>query len=88
MNYHVAKNGAQLGQMDEEKVVRLLQNGELSPSDLFWTEGMNDWLPLGSKFQNPVAAPAAPAMSNPYAPPISQEPNSPTWVNHLELADR
>ena len=73
MNYHIAKNGAQLGQMPEEEVMRRLQSGELSTNDLCWTDGMAEWQPLGVKFHVPVAASAPPAMAgiNPYAAPAS-----------------
>lgn len=87
MNYYVAKNGAQLGQMPEAEVIRRMQSGELSLTDLFWTDGMKDWLPLGSNFQKPVATPAALAAPNPYAPPSSEGLKAPAQVDRLELAD-
>jgi uncharacterized RDD family membrane protein YckC len=88
MNYYVAKNGVQLGQLPEEEIIRRTQSGELSPTDLFWTEGMKDWLPLGSNFQRPLAAPTPLAAPNPYAPPSSEGLKTPAEVDHLELADR
>jgi len=42
MNYHVAKNGAQLGQMSEEEITGRLATGELSAGDLCWTDGMTE----------------------------------------------
>ena len=73
MNYHVAKNGAQLGQMSEEEITGRLATGELSAGDLCWTDGMAEWQPLGSKFRSPVFAPppSAAASINPYAAPSS-----------------
>lgn len=75
MNYHVAQNGAQLGQLSEEDIVSRLASGQLSSNDLFWTEGMADWQPLGSKFDSRVTIPppsaAASASINPYAAPMS-----------------
>lgn len=90
MNYHVAKNGAQLGQMSEEEIVRRLQTGELASGDLCWTDGMGDWQPLGSKFQSPAvfAAPPPPASFNPYAAPASNVLKAPGSQYGLELADR
>lgn len=73
MNYHVAKNGAQLGQLSEQDIVNRLASGELSSDDLCWTDGMGDWQPLGSRFQSTAAipAPSAAASINPYAAPTS-----------------
>ncbi|MBE2286703.1 MAG: RDD family protein [Prosthecobacter sp.] len=69
MTYHVAKNGAQLGQLSEEDIQQRLQRGELSADDLCWAEGMTDWQPLGACIalaSSPVVVPSA---FNPYAPP-------------------
>ena len=89
MNYHVAKNGAQLGQMSEEAITGRLATGELSAGDLCWTDGMTEWQPLGSKFQSPVFAPPPSAASiNPYAAPASNVLRVPGAVAALELADR
>jgi uncharacterized RDD family membrane protein YckC len=75
MSYHVAQNGTQLGVLSEQDIVNRLASGQLSNEDLFWTDGMADWQPLGSKFRSPVTMPspsaAAPASINPYAAPSS-----------------
>jgi uncharacterized RDD family membrane protein YckC len=88
MNYHVAKNGAQLGQMPEEEIVRRLQTGELAPGDLCWTDGMAEWQPLGSKFKSPVFAPPPSVATsiNPYAAPASNVLRAPGAGAALELA--
>lgn len=89
MNYHVAKNGAQLGQMSEEAITGRLATGELSAGDLFWTDGMTEWQPLGSKFRSPVFSPPSAATSiNPYAVPASNVLRSPGAAEVFELADR
>jgi uncharacterized RDD family membrane protein YckC len=92
MNYHVAKNGAQLGQMSEEEIASRLASGELSNNDLCWTDGMGEWQPLGSKFRAPAAMPppaaAAPASINPYAAPASNVLRTPGAAEAFELADR
>ncbi len=90
MNYHVAKNGAQLGQIPEEEIVRRLQTGELASGDLCWTDGMAEWQPLGAKFSSPVFAPppSAAASINPYAAPASNVLRAPGAVAAQELADR
>ena len=73
MNYHVAKNGAQLGQMSEEEITGRIATGELSAGDLCWTDGMPEWQPLGSKFRVPLSVPVSSAATNinPYAAPAS-----------------
>jgi len=67
MNYHVAKNGTQLGLMTDGDIMDRMARGELSAGDLCWTDGMTEWQPLGSKFR----VPPPPAELNPYAAPAS-----------------
>lgn len=92
MNYHVARNGAQLGVLSEQDIVNRLASGQLSNNDLFWTDGMADWQPLGSKFRSPATIPApfpsTPASINPYAAPTSNVLSAPRAVGDLELARR
>lgn len=64
MNYHIARDGQQIGVFDENEVRRKMQLGDLRDSDLCWAEGMAEWQPL-----NTVVQPAALAAINPYAPP-------------------
>lgn len=78
MNYHISRNGQQLGPLPESEVRSLLQRGEISPTDLCWAEGMPDWKPVGQTL-TPLASesvtppaynPAVPAPAhNPYAAP-------------------
>lgn len=92
MSYHVAQNGTQLGVLSEQDIVNRLASGKLSNEDLFWTDGMADWQPLGSKFRAPSAfsppSAAAPASINPYAAPASNVLRAPGAGEALELADR
>lgn len=90
MNYHVAQNGAQLGQLPEEEITARLAAGQLSASDLCWTDGMAEWQPLGSKFRPPVSVPppSAAASINPYAAPASNVLRTPSAGEAFELADR
>jgi hypothetical protein len=46
--WYYAKNGQQLGPVDEAMVRGLLSSGQLSPSDLVWTDGMGSWVPLST----------------------------------------
>lgn len=48
MNYHVARNGQQLGTLSTTDISLKLSTGELSPQDLAWTEGMANWQPISS----------------------------------------
>ena len=69
MSYHVAQNGTQLGVLSEQDIVNRLASGQLSNEDLFWTDGMADWQPLGSKFRAPSAFPP-PSPAVPPEPPV------------------
>lgn len=69
MTYHVAKNGAQLGQLSEEEIQQRLQSGELAADDLCWAEGMTEWQPLSSRMSLATPAVTSAAAFNPYAPP-------------------
>lgn len=88
MNYHVAKNGAQLGQLSEQDIINRLASGELSSDDLCWTDGMGDWQPLGTKFRSPVSSPAPDASINPYAAPVSNVLRAPGPAPEIEQASR
>jgi len=43
--WHYSKDGAQHGPVDEEEIIRLIQNGELAPSTPVLKVGSNDWQP-------------------------------------------
>lgn len=44
---HVGRNGQSLGTFPEVQILAMLQAGQLLPTDIGWTEGMAQWLPLG-----------------------------------------
>jgi uncharacterized RDD family membrane protein YckC len=71
MNYHLARDGQQLGIYSDTEVSSKVQSGELQGSDLCWTEGMADWQPVSTIWNSlPAAAmQAVPGALNPYAPP-------------------
>lgn len=48
MKYHVARDGQQIGIFLEYEVREGLQRGELRGTDLYWREGMAEWVPLSS----------------------------------------
>lgn len=68
--YHIARDGQQLGVYSDQDIQSGLASGSLVSTDLLWTEGQSDWQPVSSKFaaawQPPTAQPAA---FNPYAAP-------------------
>ncbi|MDB6132555.1 MAG: rdd family [Verrucomicrobiales bacterium] len=46
MDVYVLKEGRRLGPFVPFKVRELMEDGEISPSDLGWVEGMDSWAPL------------------------------------------
>jgi hypothetical protein len=47
MQYLIARDGQQLGQFEEEEIRSGLFEGRYLPSDAAWTEGMEEWKPIG-----------------------------------------
>jgi hypothetical protein len=47
MQYLLARDGEQLGQFSEEEIRSGLFEGRYQPTDSAWTDGMEDWRPLG-----------------------------------------
>lgn len=88
MKYHLARGEEQLGTFNDLDVSAGLRDGRFRPSDLCWTEGMPEWLPLGTHLHelNPEASsPAAglPAMAAALREEIRQD-----QALRLELASR
>jgi len=54
--YHLARDGASLGQLEPAEILGRLAAGELRPSDLSWSEGEPAWTPLAAR---PWCAPFA-----------------------------
>lgn len=50
MKYRVARNSSELGVFTEEEVKAGLSSGNFLPTDLGWTEGMQEWKGLGVLF--------------------------------------
>lgn len=84
MEFHIGRNGQTLGPFSAEQVRRQLSEGKLSPRDLAWHEGADDWKPidtyselmLGAQEPAPVAdarppnlPPAGGASRNVWSPP-------------------
>jgi hypothetical protein len=73
MDYHLARNGQNLGVFSVEELQRRRATGELSGADLVWREGMATWVPLDSILQ-----PAAPSSVPPFVPPAIASTPVPT----------
>lgn len=80
--YHIARDGQQLGVYSEQDVHGGLESGQFQAGDLCWTEGMNGWEKVGERF---AALSAAAIPANPYAPPAVAELKAASGTTH-ELA--
>jgi hypothetical protein len=69
VNYHIARDGQQIGVYSREDVLARLARGEIRPTDLAWCEGMADWKAAGEVF-----GAAAPAQSV-AVPPVTLLPD-------------
>lgn len=70
MEVWIGRDGERHGPYKDVDVRQWLRNGQVSPHDLGWHEGMTDWQPLSSLFPEELrtAPPAfAPAPTTPYA---------------------
>ncbi len=90
MDQHIARNGQQIGIFSEAEVQAGLSTGRFQASDLYWSEGMTDWQPLGvatSTSGLSVSTSVPSAEFNPYAPPQSNIVSS-AMMPQLRLASR
>lgn len=55
MKYHLARGEEQLGTFNDLDVSSGLREGRFLPTDLCWTEGMKDWVPLGRHMEQLAA---------------------------------
>lgn len=76
MNHHIARNGQQVGVFTEAEVQSGFASGRFLADDLYWTEGMAEWLPLHTRFSTAPPTPAIASAAthtldpfNPYAAP-------------------
>jgi hypothetical protein len=68
MRFHVAREGAVMGEFEEQIFRNKVFSGEIRPNDLYWTAGFADWRPV-SEFR--VARKTEPILLDPdsAAPP-------------------
>ncbi|MDZ4286762.1 MAG: DUF4190 domain-containing protein [Prosthecobacter sp.] len=72
MQYHISKDGTQIGPFSEGEVRQKLAGGEIAGSDLAWHEGLPEWQALSSLLREPASgAPPIPS-SAPVPPPLFQ----------------
>ena len=71
MQVHIDRGGQRFGPYTIEQVNAHLADGSLLPSDLGWTDGMADWVPITqvSGVTTAEAAPPPPPPAEPSAPP-------------------
>ena len=46
MRFHVAREGAVMGEFEEQMFRNKVFSGEIRPNDLYWTTGFTDWRPV------------------------------------------
>jgi hypothetical protein len=46
MRFHVAREGAVMGEFEEQIFRNKVFSGEILPNDLYWTAGFDDWRPV------------------------------------------
>jgi len=73
MQITIHSKGVQQGPLPAEQVKQLLQNSQISPTDLGWAPGMEEWKPLSSfqELQTTSTPPPVPGREIP--PPIAQQ---------------
>ncbi|WP_051946901.1 DUF4190 domain-containing protein [Verrucomicrobium sp. BvORR106] len=81
MDYHVARNGEQLGQFTAEEIRHGLFDGKFQPTDLAWKDGQADWQPLSALFGQitpPSRVKSPPATQVPLSSTVAPDYHSPT----------
>jgi len=84
MEVWIGRDGERHGPYKEDDVRQWLRNGQISPKDLAWYEGLADWQPLSVLFPDELLR-NAPAPGNPYtAPAVPPMPLPQTTAAALE----
>jgi len=74
--WYYGKEGQQYGPIEEAALRDRIAAGEVSKSDLIWTDGMVEWTPLGKVSQFSIPAPQA-GSSEPAENYVTNDPASP-----------
>lgn len=56
----ISRNGEQFGPYPESLAIQHMANGQLSPQDMAWHEGLADWIELRLILENPSETPPPP----------------------------
>jgi hypothetical protein len=72
-NWHHARGNQQLGPVTDESIRGLIANGQLSPSDKVWRDGMPQWVEASAVPELASAFPAG-ALRSSSPPPLSAAP--------------
>jgi uncharacterized RDD family membrane protein YckC len=86
MEVWIGRDGERHGPYKEADVREWLRNGQVSPSDLGWYEGIPDWQPLSSLF--PEEFHREPAASASTIPPLPQTDAKPITVDYASFWQR
>lgn len=76
MQYHVNRDGTEIGLFSLDELRAALQRGEVQPSDLVWREGMENWTTISALADLQLSAPSepvAPTDPDPQFGPADQE---------------
>jgi hypothetical protein len=73
MTFHVARDGAVLGEFEEQVFRNKVFSGEIRPSDLYWIPGFRDWRSV-SEFRVARKTEAIALDEGPVVPPVIRKP--------------
>lgn len=76
--WYYAKSGQRYGPLPAARLRKMVQQGDLSPDDLVWCRGMEDWQPVS---RTPLVQQLAESRPAPATPPAVPEepPARPEW---------
>ena len=77
--YHIARGEEKFGPYTKPQIEEYLAAGNLQQTDLVWTEGQGDWIPLSQLLNNGPPPPPAPD-----APPVPGAPGSPPMPGAMD----
>lgn len=73
--YFIARGGEQAGPYTLDQMQKMQEAGQLLPSDMAWTEGQADWLPL-SQIVGDTSSPPPPPTPSPTPSPTPEVKNT------------
>ena len=83
MNYHIGRDGQQLGTFTKEQITQGLADGSVRGTDMAWAEGMEDWQPVSSLSLVSEAVPA-PLGDSPPPVPVRRPGSTPAVTGQPE----